>query len=339
MAIQPFIGYDIAFTTIAIMICAAGIVLGIGIALGSKKLKQLGSEEIYQSIINIAIISILFFAFSQYGIITNAINGIVGGAQVTAVCQSSMSSNYAICFGYNYLVGVNPITIGGNSYPSLFEYVVALLLPVSTAYATFSAFSIVNLGTLFAPLLSILSYMIKALSFSLISIEVQAALLKFSAAIAIPLLLPIGMVLRTFYFTRKLGGAIMAIAIGLFAVFPLTYLLDAELVNNYSNVFSQSSITTFNLTASQITGSITNQPIFEKSNTSNSISLGAILSTVAGFGTSMINMVKQLMNLLALLIVAVFFLPVFSVILTVISIREFARILGSEISFGRFDIF
>ncbi|EQD42156.1 hypothetical protein B2A_10463, partial [mine drainage metagenome] len=31
--------------------------------------------------------------------------------------------------------------------------------------------------------------------------------------------------------------------------------------------------------------------------------------------------------------------PIFSVILTIISAREFARILGTEVSFGRFDIF
>ena len=49
--------------------------------------------------------------------------------------------------------------------------------------------------------------------------------------------------------------------------------------------------------------------------------------------------IQSIVDYLALLIVEVVFLPLLSIILTIISARELARIMGSEISFGRFDVF
>jgi hypothetical protein len=76
--------------------------------------------------------------------------------------------------------------------------------------------------------------------------------------------------------------------------------------------------------------------------TSNSTASGFI-GVVLKQGTAAIKslqaMMQYIVDTIATLIVEVFFIPVLSVALTIISIRELARILGSEVSFGKFDMF
>src|ERR1700683_5177929 len=98
--------YSVAVTLIAIMLSIAGIVLGIGYAIDDRKLKDFGKSEIYQCIINGVIVGTLIIAFGTGGFFSILINNIAGGAALGATCQQSMSGNSAICFAYNYLVGL-----------------------------------------------------------------------------------------------------------------------------------------------------------------------------------------------------------------------------------------
>ncbi len=341
--------YDAAVALIAIMLSVAGMVLGLGYALSDKKLKEFGISEIYQCIINGIIVGSLVVAFSNGGVVTQIINNTVAGASLGATCSSTMSGNYAICFAYNYLVGLRPVTINGTSYPTLIDASLGVLAPVSVLYTGLSILSsikislgIISIGFASAlnPIITALNYVIEALTASVIAIEVQGLLLKFVAAVAVPVLLPIGILLRTFYFTRRLGGAIMAIAIGLFAVLPLTYVLNAELASTYVGSLDNSTVSSFVLNATATSSGIINHAAGLNGNLANqSTSLsgyftGSINTLVNGFD----NFLEQLAGFVALLIIDVFFLPAFSIILTVISIREIARALGSEISFGRLYI-
>ena len=60
---------------------------------------------------------------------------------------------------------------------------------------------------------------------------------------------------------------------------------------------------------------------------------------VCSFLTYIESLISQIINMVTIVIVEAFFLPIFSLILTVVSARELAKILGSELSFGKFDIF
>ena len=341
--------YNIAVMLIAIMLSVSGIVLGLGYAIDDKRMKEFGRSELYQSIINGVIVGTLIAAFATGGIFAAVINSMVGSMGASAACEQSMSGNYAICFAYDYLVGIHPISISGVSYPSLLEESAGLLIPVSVLYAGLSmlgsihlSIGIVSIGfsSMLKPALTALDYVIEALTASIIGIEVQSILLKFISVTAIPVLLPIGIVLRIFYFTRRLGGAIMAIAIGLFAVFPLTYVLNATLVSSYSSNINNGVITSFinteTSTASGIIGSATSI----SNNTKYAYGIvGSLESSINGIINGIEGFLNQLMNAIAFIIIEVFFLPIFSIILTAISIRELARVLGSEISFGRLYIF
>lgn len=339
-----FNGYFIGFSIISIMLVIAGIILGLGIALNEKNLKEFGKSELFQSIINGVLLSSLFLIFSKNGLITDIINNIVLKASTTLSCPGFESTNYAICFAYNFLTGLNGFVINTVHFFSLFTEISTMLISISSIYVILALISSlkfnfiigISLSSIFTPILSVLSSVITTLVFSLLSIEVQAALLKFAGIISINVLLPIGIILRTFYFTRRLGGTIIAIAIGFFCIFPLTYLLNAQLVYSYSSNTSLSN--SFLQNTTQLKSNILNQI----PTTSNSISQQFITildASITNFSSYFWNMINNIINELAIIIVEVFFLPLLSLILTIVSIREFAKVLGSEISFGKFDIF
>jgi len=58
------------------------------------------------------------------------------------------------------------------------------------------------------------------------SLNAQMILIQLSEAFALTLILPLGMILRTIPGLRKGGSFLMALAFGLYFVFPLTYVMD-----------------------------------------------------------------------------------------------------------------
>ncbi len=343
--------YDVSVGIIAIMLAVSGILLGLGYAFNDKKLKEFGRDELLQSLINGAIVGFLFVAFSGSGFFTLLVNTLANSQSLAASCPAVMNVNYAICFAYNYLVGLSPISINGASYPSLMDVSLPLLIGLSVSYTTLSLVSSlqfsagiisISLTSVLSPLLAQLSYLINVLTFAITGIEAQAILLKFIAITAVPVLLPVGIVLRALYLTRRLGGAIIAITIGLFVVFPLTYVFNAELTSSYFNTTNAS-------TTDSLVSSLANMKdgamsaVLNINSAQNSTSRNGILSslsdTISGLMGGAEALFKELASAVAFLIIDIFFLPVFSLILTAISIKEFARLLGSEASFGRLFIY
>jgi hypothetical protein len=155
-------------------------------------------------------------------------------------------------------------------------------------------------------------------------------------------------VLRTFYFTRRLGGAVIAIAIGFFAVFPMTYVMGAQLMDTYASggasvLFASATSAIENATVNtQYISTGTFQLTRLVNVSANSISFNpfsSVTTLLNGFAGIFTTLISALENVVTYLTIQVIILPILSMMLTIISIRELARVLGSEISFGRFDIF
>ncbi len=338
------LGYNIDIYALSIMIAIGGILLGLGYAFDDINLKKYGKKELLESLVNGIIIGTLVLAFGQGGIIYNVMESTVTSVSPDLNC-GAMSNNYAICFAYNFLINPAYISIMGKSYPSLIDDSLGLLIPISAIYTVLGiiasmSFSLgvisITLHSVMAPLLSVGRDIIEILTFANISIYTQAALLKVISLVSLPLLMPIGIILRSFYFTRRLGGSIIALTLGLFAVLPMMYLLNAVIISDYSTA-SASSI------ATQSLGTATNfeSSIFSDVMANSAAGKGAIsfYSSLANFIKEMNQFFESIVNALALLIIEIVFLPILSIIMTIISTRELARILGTEISFGKFDIF
>ena len=339
-------GFGIGITVISIMLIIGGIILGIGYALDEKKFKDFGKQEIYQSIANGVILGSLIILFLPNGIIANLVNYAVASDNAAYSCPGFMSSNSGICFAYNYLVGTLPYTFNGISYLSLSEITSSLLVGFSALAIFLGALSgtTVNLivvsfspGAMIMPFLHQVQYIMEILSASLIGVYVQASLLTFIAISAITVLLPLGIILRTFFPTRKLGGFIMAVSISLYVVFPLSYIVDATLMQSYYSQYSQSSLQQIEAQAqslnSQYLGSIPSRV------NSTSFNVAGISGAASSLLNSLANIIQSLLFFLSGLIVQIFILPVFSLVLTGISIRELSGILGAEASFGKLKLF
>ena len=340
-------GYGVAVAVISIMLSVSGIILGIGFALDDRKLKEFGRNELYQALLNGLIVGSLIVCFLPGGIVSVAINSLVANSSYPS-CNPPINYNSAICFAHDYLAGISPVTVNGNVYPTFTDSILGLLLPTFSLYLGIGALAAVQInlvvvsfsfGNMLNPILHQIGYIIEGLTLALISVQAQDALLRIIAGVAVPLLLPVGVILRSFYPTRRLGGSILAMAIALFAVLPLTYVLDSQIVSYYSYSTLQPAINaTISSTQSATSSAIAGAQAQQSSNSigySSFQALSSAASTVANGAESLIN---GLMQELALLIVQVFFLPAFSLILTTVSARELAKILGSEISFGKFSM-
>jgi hypothetical protein len=238
-------------------------------------------------------------------------------------------------------MGLSGVTINGHQYPSLFDLSSGSLLAISGLYAVAGLVSSIHLSigvasisfnSLFKPFLMQLGDIIELLTLSVFSVFLQYSVIKVISYVAIPVLLPLGMVLRTLYLTRRLGGAIMAIAISLFVVLPMSYMLDASLIQSYSQASTSQFITS---TESSLNGLYS----YNQSTVLSKESVSSIFSDASSILSSSENSILYVFREVVLIVVEVIMFPIFSVILTVISAREFARILGTEVSFSRFDVF
>lgn len=64
------------------------------------------------------------------------------------------------------------------------------------------------------------------ISFALFSVVIQKVLLEFVAETMFAIFLPLGIFLRCFVITRKMGATLMAVAVGLYVVYPLTLVMN-----------------------------------------------------------------------------------------------------------------
>jgi len=335
-------GFNIALAALTIMIGIGGIVLGLGYATNNRKLKEFGFDELNQSVINGLLIGGMLALFLPSGAITSLINSITL-SNATVQCPQYLSSNSAICFAEGYLTG-NGYTLNGVFHPSILSQSTTLivgLLSLNTVLGLLASLDINLLAVSFslsqaiAPIISQVQLLIKTLTTISISVLVQSSILSAIAASATTVILPAGIILRTFYPTRKMGGFLIGSSIGLYVVFPLTYLMNASIVADYSSNLSNSTMTTLSNSASGLNSYMTGALSVKSPNNSLLSGVEGYLSSISGqvsqFMTSMINYVSYF-------IIAAFILPAFSLAVTFVSIREFSELLGSEINFNIFNL-
>ncbi|MDE1825703.1 MAG: hypothetical protein KGH61_01420 [Candidatus Micrarchaeota archaeon] len=350
MSFSPVIfgtyGFGIAISIIGIMIAVSGISLGLGYALDEKKLKEFGKNEIIQSIINGALVGSLITLFASGGIITDVINSLASGTNTLASCPSYMDANSALCFSYGYLMSIQGYSISGIHYNSVFATVsglLAALLSLNTLLGVISAIKInllilsVSFSSILSPIMSEIQYISGILTTLSIGIAVQAALLSFVSITAVSVILPLGIILRTLYATRKLGGFLIAVAIGTYVVLPLTYIFNAATINSYSTSINSTSLTDVS-SSMQSASSQLLESTGKSLNQSDSGPFTQIAMSLQSATQQLDESLNSIFAALSYLIMQVFILPAFSLIITGISIREFSQLLGSEAFFGKFRL-
>ncbi|MCX8197470.1 MAG: hypothetical protein N3G80_04115 [Candidatus Micrarchaeota archaeon] len=209
--------FDIAIIAATISILLGGILFGVGLGFGVRRLRLLGAEEIAQGIISAAMLgAIISFA----ALLSSATSSIVPAHNIPQCAQvekpTSSPFSYYACFLSAYSSSFNRLAIHISRSSEIAGMVGTLNIKIAeTSFAPFFALSS------YSQQLSSLAFEMHSLS-ALAILELEVAFAIKDSALAF--FLPAGLILRSFFATRKLGAAVMAIAVSAYLVYPLLFL-------------------------------------------------------------------------------------------------------------------
>lgn len=355
--------FRVAIYAIISMFVLVGIVHLFSRVLKNQKLGDWAKNEFIQAMISAAIVGSLYVLMApQSGVIIQAFDSLIPTSTQVPVWNSvavsgelpllassggivyePIDSSYAacgdmtstpLCYAYDYLALLQQSITGLSMDLLAFTSMVGILASLS-----------VNLMVVdFAPLsgltsvVAICNSVMQSLMFLGVVAGVEMALLVFIGATALKVFLPIGVVLRCFFATRRIGGLLMAVAIGLYIVFPLTIALNAIAMN--SGPDAQLSQDSSNFLA--LEGQVNHVSPFSSGNVSSSDQLvGFATSAAAGLGPVLagVRSVPVLStDVLSAMVIQLVFLPVLSVMITALAIKELAGLFGSEVNLSRFEV-
>jgi len=209
--------YDIAIAAATISILVGGILFGIGMGFGFRRMRLLGAEEVGQGIVSAAMVGGLL-AFTL--LINSTVPSLV--PQAVSVSCESVASPTGSPYAY-YMCNLEAMQ---NSYRALSNS-----LSRAAQITGFASSLQVDIGVVAAQPFFALQSASKELHNASQQAGWQSAL-AFSEfeladavrASALSIFLPVGLVLRTFFATRKLGAAAMALAIAAYIIYPLLFL-------------------------------------------------------------------------------------------------------------------
>ena len=357
---ESFVGIEIAVIVVTASIVLAGILIGLGRASGYKRVEHFGIEELIQSVINAAIIGSFAAIVELVGAISSSI--------VTPACSTGNVISQLIC---------TEERIGTSAF-SLFQEIVKILnmtgyyQGISLDFGAFSISPLMNLESVSG----ILGLQLLFLNAILIILELNKQIAVFIAQNSLSLLFPVGLVLRTLFATRKIGGFLIALSIGLFIFFPTFVLVFPNPENDLNNTTSSAanfSNNTFyatlpvldlndnyaiagkldllsgrcdprdyyNLTNSTNVSNTTTMcddyfyDQYLQANTSNITNYTTytflLQNQSIDFSGDLTLVVQKVNNSLAKSALYTVLAPLFSLLITIVFVRELANLLGSEI--------
>ena len=301
---------SIAATVVAISIILSGILIGFGRVIASKRLEQFGTEELIQSIINAALVG------AYAGIVAAATE--ISKEMVTDVTCTTGDSLENLGCVYSNL---------SDSIYNLLVYVVDLHHITSYYQSIVLEFPTLTIQPLsgLSSISSILSAQIGTLQFLLMTAQLQVQLLSFFAPQLLTFFLPLGLIFRAFFSTRKLGGFLIAFSIGIYLFYPsLIFIFPTPDLNETETFFQ--NVTNQSLYATQ--------PIVILSNESYGIGGRIDSMSDADFSGDLTLSVQRLSDATSSLTIFILVAPIFSLILTLIFIKEVTEIFGGEFFFA-----
>jgi hypothetical protein len=205
-----------------------------------------------------------------------------------------------------------------------------------------------NIGSFFAPISHFVGYGLNFIGIALWAVQLQAFIVIFANQYMFRIFLPLGIVFRSFPFTRGVGGALIAIAIGFYVVYPLTFVINMELAEKHYPGISQPLFDPMTLPFVQIFNAnvfdLSKGDFFGSGVVLNSINIVAYI--VKFVLSSITNAVVLSFRLLGTLFVGsgmleeIFYtiiaytmvLPLINVFITLTFIRELASLFGADVN-------
>jgi len=326
-----FIGVEIAVVVVTASILLAGILLGVGRAFGYKRLEHFGIEELIQSVINAAIIG----AFAAIIELVNA----VSSSLVTETCSSGDAIAQLVCTIENLDIAIFSMFQELVKLTDLLGYYQSLSLD-------FTAFSIQPFANLSGVSDLFLSQLL-SLQFLLVFLDLNLQILYFVAQNALLLLFPLGLVLRTLFATRKLGGFLIALSLGLYILFPSFVLIFPNPQDDIQNAtLEMSSFNNNSMYATMpvidlndnyalagkldvMSGRCFEEGLNETSHCTDFVAMYA--DDPPDFSGDLTVIAQRNSYAMSKVLLYSIVAPIFSLLITIVFVREVGMLLGSEI--------
>ena len=327
-----FVGMHIAGIVVTASILLAGILIGAGRAFGYKKIENFGIEELIQSIINGAIIG----AFAV----------IIGF--VSSVSESLVQNKCGVGDAVQQL-SCSILSLESSVF-SLFQGVVKTLNLIGYYQGLsldFGSFSIAPFSNL-SSLSSVLSFNTLLLQLLIILLNLNVQILSFISSSALLLLLPVGLVLRTFFATRKVGGFLIALSIGLYLFYPVFILIfpdptptvtiatNSLVAFNNNNYYATIPVVDLNnnyaiagkldVMGGRCNGNISNASLCQN------LTLSLPANSTADFSGDLTLLSQQTGHSVSSVILYAVIAPLFSLLVTIVFVKELTSLLGGELS-------
>lgn len=350
---EEFVGIGIAVMVVTASIVLSGILIGVGRAFGYKRVEYFGVEEFLQSLVNAAIIG-------SFAAIIELIGAVASSVTLETCATGSIVAQLSCT-----LASVNSALFG------LFQQLVMVLnlLGYYQGMALdFGAFSIAPFANLSA-VASALSLQLLSLNVIIILVELNRQLAIFIGQNALGLIFPIGLVLRTFFATRKVGGFLIALALGLFVFYPVFVLVfpnpveeltnATALMKNFTNNSYYATVPVIDLNDNYaIAGKLDvlsgrcnpqsfNFSLLNLTNMTNMTNMTELNNRTycdnfliqqnltqnvsADFSGDLTLIIQATSSALSRSLLYAVIAPIFSLIVAIVFVREVAQILGSEI--------
>ncbi|MDO8554765.1 MAG: hypothetical protein Q7S22_08200 [Candidatus Micrarchaeota archaeon] len=317
----------LATIVVTISIILSGIALGLGRSLGYRNMENFGKEELGQSIINAALLGIA-------ATIIETTKSISADAVKDTICQAAISED-AIAKISCIQQSLSTALFGLIQENIKTLNIVGYYQTLSLNFGSFSIQPFINLGGVSSTLQS----QLLILENTLIMINLNSQFIDFISQNAFGLIFALGLIFRAFFATRKLGGFLIALAIGLFVFYPIFIMafptpyteiqsatVNASLFNNNTNY---ALIPIVDLNGNNAIAQKLDSLAGRTSNVTNST------MTMTDFSGDLTTIIGLNANAIAKTLLYSVIAPIFSLIITVVFIKELSNILGGEIASGQ----
>lgn len=308
--------FDLAITAATISILLGGILFGAGLGFGIRRIRLIGAEEVGQGIISAAMLGalvsftlLLDSSFSSISLSTPPscpqIANPTGSPHAYYACNLA-----ALDLSLRELASLLSRAADITGFASSLQ----LSLGVIVAQPFFALQSL-------SQQLSGASYLIYAAS-ALSFLELELS--NFIRASALIAFLPAGLFLRTFFATRKLGAAAMAIAIAAYAVYPLLF------TYTFSVSGAQKEIASASAAAGSFDAKFASLPLLELDETS-AVKAKMDELSAGDFGAQAQPLLPSAMRALALSLSDLIIYPLLSLAVSIVAAFELYRLLSAPI--------
>lgn len=309
----------IAGTAIILSIIIGGIALGLGKAFFIKRLEHFGAEEILQSIINGALLG---FVVVLSVLILEIGKEFTSPLLENVSCVSNATPTDLV------LCRINATTRASYELSQNLSYVQNTLGYYQTLVLHFGNFSIqplINLNTISTQLAHNLYF----LQLSMFGFVLNTQFLSFISSAWFGVLFATGLVLRTFFFSRKFGAFLIAVSITFILFYPLCLLMLPLPLNEIE--------TSKNLTANFLSNSAYQTiPIIDL-NDNNAIAkkiYNMSFDSNTDFTGDLGLIIQQTTQTAGVLVFYSLVVPFFVLLIALVLIKELSHSFGGEIATG-----